>query len=296
MPDRKSPTPEQLVADLCFLLEVEERGPDQFRGRQQPEGTGRVFGGQAIAQALGAARRTVPADRHTHSLHAYFLRPGSDHEPIEYRVKRDLDGNSFSNRRVVASQSGQPILNLIASFQRPQEGFSHQAVTMPDGPQPEDLTSDAAALAELAAHLPGEKARRLALRPRPIEMRSVEPRQWLRPDKSEARAHTWFRTVSTLPDHPPVHRAVLAFASDLQMLSTAVRPHGVSIFGGGLKAASLDHALWFHGDFRADEWLLFATESPWAGSARGFVRGQIFTREGRLVASVTQEGMLRPTA
>lgn len=291
--DRTQPTPEELVAKLCFLLELEERGPDHFLGRQQPEGTGRVFGGQAIAQALGAARRTVPIERHTHSLHAYFLRPGTDDLPIEYRVKRDLDGRSFSNRRVVASQAGEPILNLVASFQKPQEGFMHQAVEMPDIPAPEKLRPDAEALADLAPHLKSETARQLALRPRPIDMRSVEPRQWINPEKMPARAHTWFRTVAPLPDHPPVHRAVLAYLSDFQMLSTAVRPHGLGIFDGTLRAASLDHALWFHSDFRADEWLLFTTESPWAGLARGYVRGQIFTRDGRLVASVTQEGMLR---
>ena len=288
-----APTPEKLVAELVLLLNLEERGGDRFIGRQQKEGTGRVFGGQAIAQALGAARRTVPDDRHTHSLHAYFLRGGSDEHPIEFRVKRDFDGRSFSNRRVVASQQGQPILNLIASFQTPQEGLSHQEAAMPDVPPPEDLEPDAVLRRRFAEQLPEGLIRRLMLRPRPIDFRSVEPRNWQSSEKRAPVAHCWFRTVASLPDDQPIHRAVLAYASDFQLLSTAIQPHGLSFNRGEVKAASLDHALWFHGAFRADEWLLYVTDSPWSGLARGFGRGQIFTRDGRLVASVAQEGMLR---
>lgn len=292
-PPVQAPTPEQLVAELVLLLDLEPRGGDRFIGRKQAEGTGRVFGGQAIAQALGAARRTVPDDRHTHSLHAYFLRGGSDALPIEFRVKRDLDGRSFSNRRVVASQNGQPILNLIASFQIPQEGLSHQAATMPDVPPPEGIEPDAAIRRRVGAEMPEGPLRDLMLRARPIDIRSVEPRNWQNPGKREPRAHCWFRTVAPLPDDPPIHRAVLAYASDFQLLSTAIQPHGLSFHRGEVKAASLDHALWFHDAFRADEWLLYVTDSPWSGLARGFGRGQIFTRDGRLVASVAQEGMLR---
>lgn len=290
---RTHPTPEQLVADLMLLLDLEPRGGDLFIGRKQPEGVGRVFGGQALAQALGAARRTVPAERHTHSLHAYFLRPGSDAHPIEFRVKRDLDGRSFSNRRVVASQRGEPILNLTASFHLPQEGLNHQDARMPDVPPPEDLRPDAEIRAEVAQHLPDGPLKALLLRPRAIDFRSVEPRDWLHPQKRPAVAHCWFRTVAQLPDYRPIHRAILTYASDFQLLSTAMNPHGLSMHLGQLKAASLDHAIWFHGNFRADEWLLYATDSPWSGMSRGFGRGQIFTRDGRLVASVAQEGMLR---
>jgi acyl-CoA thioesterase-2 len=290
------PTPEQLVAELVLLLDIEPRGGDRFIGRKQTEGTGRVFGGQAIAQALVAARRTVPEDRHTHSLHAYFLRGGTDELGIEFRVKRDLDGRSFSNRRVVASQQGQPILNLIASFQKPQEGLAHQAAVMPEVPPPEDLEPDAAIRRRFAATMPEGPLRNLMLRPRPIDIRSVEPRNWQSSDKREPLAHCWFRTVATLPDDQPIHRAVLAYASDFQLLATAIQPHGLSFHRGELKAASLDHALWFHGAFRADDWLLYVTDSPWSGLARGFGRGQIFTRDGRLVASVAQEGMLREVA
>lgn len=285
--------PEQLVAELVLLLDLEPRGGDLFIGRKQKEGTGRIFGGQAIAQALGAARRTVPMDRHTHSLHAYFLRSGSDDYPIEFRVKRDLDGRSFSNRRVVASQNGEPILNLIASFQKPQKGPHHQHPKMPDVPPPEDLKPDAEYRREMAEQLEEGPMKRLMLRPRPFDFRSIEPRDWLDPQKGEPRAHCWMRTASALPDDPPIHRSVLAYTSDFQILSTALHPHGLSFHKGEVKAASLDHAVWFHEDFRADDWLLYVTDSPWAGLARGFGRGQIFSRDGRLVASVAQEGMLR---
>lgn len=289
----KAPNPEQLVAELILLLDLEARGGDKFIGRRQIEGTGRVFGGQAIAQALVAARRTVPDDRHTHSLHAYFLRSGSDALPIEFRVKRDLDGRSFSNRRVVASQNGEPILNLIASFQKPQEGPHHQFPTMPDVPPPEDLEPDTAIRRRFAETMPEGLLRNLMLRPRPIDVRSIEPRNWQSTGKREPVAHCWFRTVAPLPDIQPIHRAVAAYASDFQLLATAIQPHGLSFHKGEIKAASLDHAIWFHGEFRADDWLLYVTESPWSGLARGFGRGQIFTRDGRLVASVAQEGMLR---
>lgn len=288
-----TPTPEQLVADLVLLLDLEPRGGDRFIGHKLSEGTGRVFGGQAIAQALGAARRTVPDERHAHSLHAYFLRGGTDSQPIEYRVKRDLDGRSFSNRRVVASQQGQAILNLTASFQVPQDGPSHQHAAMPEVPPPEEIEPDAAIRRRFGEEMPEGLLRNLMLRPRPIDFRSVEPRNWQSPGKREPVAHVWFRTVAPLPDDPPIHRAVLAYASDFQLLSTAIQPHGLSFHKGEVKAASLDHALWFHGPFRADEWLLYVTDSPWSGLARGFGRGQIFSRDGRLVASVAQEGMLR---
>jgi acyl-CoA thioesterase II len=287
------PTPEQLVAELTLLLDLEPRGGDRFIGRRKLGSGGRVFGGQAIAQALGAARRTVPADRHAHSLHAYFLRGGSSDLPIEFRVKRDFDGRSFSNRRVVASQQGEPILNLVASFQIPQEGPSHVHAPMPDVPAPEDLTSDNVVRREVAEQLPEGPRRQLMLRPAPIDVRSVEPRDWLHPQERAPLSHVWFKTVASLPDDPPVHRAVLAYASDFQLLPTAIQPHGLSLPRGDVKLASLDHAIWFHDHFRADDWLLYAIDSPWSGLARGYGRGQIFTRDGRLVASVAQEGMIR---
>jgi len=290
---QSQPTPEQLVADLVLLLDLEPRGADRFIGRRREDGTGRVFGGQAIAQALSAARRTVGADRAVHSLHAYFLRPGSDDLPIEYRVKRDLDGRSFSNRRVVASQNGEPILNLIASFQLPAEGLTHQHLTMPQVAPPEALTSDAITYRKLAENLPDGQARRFMMRQHPIEFRSLEARDWHDPQQREPVSHVWFRTVAQLPQDRAIHREVLAYITDYQVLATAMLPHGRSMLGGKVKTASLDHAIWFHDDFVADDWLLYVTDSPWSGAGRGFGRGQIYARDGRLVASVTQEGMMR---
>jgi len=276
-----------------LLLDLESRGADRFVGRRREDGTGRVFGGQAIAQALGAARRTVDAERPVHSLHAYFLRPGSDELPIEYRVKRDLDGRSFSNRRVVASQNGEPILNLVASFQRPAEGRGHQHRDAPNVAPPEELQSDAEVYRTLAQSLPEGQQRRFLMRPHPIEFRSVEARNALDPQAREPVAHVWFRTVAQLPPEPAVHREVLAYITDYQVLATAMLPHGRSLLGGQVKTASLDHAIWFHDSFAVDDWLLYVTDSPWSGAARGFGRGQIFSRDGRLVASVAQEGMMR---
>ena len=247
----------------------------------------------AIAQALGAASRTVESARAAHSLHAYFLRPGSDDLPIEYRVKRDLDGRSFSNRRVVASQNSQPILNLTVSFQTPVEGPGHQHPDMPDVPGPEDLVPDSVIRLEAAKYVPDGPIKNILQRPFPVDFRSVEPRDWLQPQARPALSHVWFRTVAKLPPEAAVHRAALAYISDFQILATVLQPHGKSIHGGQIKGASLDHAIWFHEDFCVDDWLLFVTEAPWSGAARGFARGQIFSRDGRLVASVSQEGMLR---
>ncbi len=287
------PTPEKLVADLTLLLDLEPQGGDRFIGRRHPEGTGRVFGGQAIAQALGAARRTVEPDREAHSLHAYFLRPGTDDCPIEYRVKRDLDGRSFSNRRVVASQDGKPILNLTASFQKPSDGPSNQHSSMPDVPGPEDLEPDAIIRRRFAEHLPEGPVRQLLLRPQPVDFRSVEDRDWLKPKVRDPVSHVWFRTVAPLPPDRPMHRAVLSYISDFQVLATALHPFGKGIHTGEVKAASLDHTIWFHEPFSVDDWLLYVTDSPWSGHGRGCAKGQVFARDGRLVASVMQEGMLR---
>lgn len=290
MPD--SPTPEQLVAELVALLDLEPSGTDSFVGPRKKGGVGRVFGGQVVAQALVAAERTVEEDRVAHSLHCYFLRGGSEDHEIDYLVNRDFDGGSFSNRRVVASQLGKPIFNLTASFQRPQEGLHHQFPAMPDVPAPEELKSDSEFRRELAELVPNSYRDRM-LRPWPIDTRPVEPRDWIEPVAGPPLLHSWFRTVAPLPDDPRVHRAVLAYASDMQLLATATRPYGLNWYRGEIKAASLDHAVWFHEPFRADEWLLHVTDSPWAGGARGFTRGQVFAQDGRLVASTAQEGMIR---
>lgn len=286
------PTPEQLVARLLRLLDVTELGEDRFEGARKQGGIGRVFGGQVIAQAFAAAERTVDPERAAHSLHAYFLRGGSEDHAIELQVRRDFDGGSFSNRRVIASQQGRPILTLTAGFQRAQPGLHHQAPAMPDVPPPEELEMDEALRLRMAEHLTG-RVRDFALLQWPIEMRSVGGPQWALAAPREAAACAWFRAAAPLPDDPRIHRAVLAYASDMQLLGTATQPHGKNFWTGQVKLASLDHALWFHEPFRADEWLLYATDSPWSGGSRGFARGQIFDRSGKLVASVTQEGMLR---
>ncbi|MFM2302426.1 MAG: hypothetical protein RLZZ84_2162 [Pseudomonadota bacterium] len=288
-------TPEQLVAGLVKLLEVKEQGDDQFLGRKKRGGVGRVFGGQVIAQALAAAEQTVDPARPAHSLHAYFLRGGSEGIEVDYNVARDFDGGSFSNRRVVASQQGRPILNLTASFQKHEEGLHHADGQMPDVPPPEELEPEAVVRRRFAEQARPEQ-RHHFLAERPVEMRAVEGRHWTNPQPAPPRSHSWFRTVAALPDDPRIHRAILAYASDMTLLGTCALPHGLSWARGEVISASLDHAVWFHEPFRADEWLLYATDSPWSGGGRGFNRGRIFSRDGRLVASVAQEGMIRKVA
>lgn len=287
---RRADTAEGLVAQLIALLDVERIDTDLYRGARQPEGVGRVFGGQVIAQALQAAQRSVE-DKVCHSLHAYFMRPGDERHPIIYRVVRDFEGRSFANRRVIASQGGQPILNMIASFQIEEAGMAHQDA-MPDVPMPEALRSERELRAEIEAQVP-EKLRRFFLRARPIEIRPCRPRDWFRPDPRPPRQASWLKTATVLPDDPALHRAILAYASDMTLLGTCTLPHGVNWMTQGFQTASLDHALWFHQSFRADDWLLYDCDSPWAGAARGFNRGQIFTRDGQMVASVSQEGLIR---
>ena len=285
-------TPEQLVAGLLKLLEVKPQGDDHFIGRKKRGGIGRMFGGQVIAQALCAAELTVDPERPAHSLHAYFLRGGSEDFETDYKVERDFDGGSFSNRRVVASQQGRPIFSLTASFQKVEEGLHHLDAPMPDVPPPEELEPEADVRRRFAEKAqPSERHHFLS--PRPVEMRAVEGRHWMNPSPAPPCSHSWFRAVAPLPDDPRVHRAVLAHASDMTLLGTAILPHGLSWARGEVMSASLDHTIWFHEPFRVDEWLLYATDSPWSGAGRGFNRGRIFTRDGRLVASVAQEGMIR---
>ena len=292
MTDSDKPTPQELVERLLDLLDVKDHGGDRFEGRRKIGGVGRVFGGQVIGQALASAERTVPADRPVHSLHAYFLRGGNEDHEIDFKVERDLDGGSFSNRRVVASQLGKPILNMVASFHKREQGC-HHAEPMPEVAGPDGLASETDLRRKYAESMP-ERQRRQMLQPRPIELRPLEARHWMGGGPQEPRSHTWFRSVAALPDDQRIHRAVLAYASDMTLLGTSTLPHDISWAKGNMMGASLDHAIWFHDDFRADEWLLYACDSPWAGQARGFNRGRIYTREGRLVASVAQEGLIRP--
>ncbi|WP_375289704.1 acyl-CoA thioesterase [Qipengyuania sp.] len=278
------------------LLTVSRQPAGGFLGSPQKDGVGRVFGGQIVAQALQAAQATVPDEFAAHSLHAYFLRAGTEGIETRYSVESDLDGRSFANRRIQARQDGTIILSLTASFQRPEDGLEHREAAMPDVPPPDELRPDHSLRLEAieqAGERMSEAQRALMLRPRPIEMRTAGVLHWMNSEPSEPRAHTWFRTTAPLPDDEALHRAVIAYASDYTLLGTAALPHGLSWFRGELVGASLDHSIWFHAPARADEWLLYATESPWSGGGRGMNRGHIFTQDGRLVASVAQEGMMR---
>ena len=298
-----SDTPDyaRLVEGLVKLLTVERVATDIYVGRPQKGGVGRVFGGQVIAQALQAAQASVPESKSAHSLHAYFLRGGREGVPIEYRIERDFDGRSFANRRVVASQENEdgtatPILNLTASFQTPEEGLEHLDSPMPEVEDPDTLKSDMEtrrAMIEAMGDKVTEDQRALALRPRPIEMRTTDKLHWMNSQAKDPRAHSWFKAASALPDDRALHRAVIAYASDYTLLGTSALPHGLSWMRGELVGASLDHTLWFHEETRADDWLLYATDSPWSGGGRGFNRGRIFNKEGMLIASVAQEGMIR---
>ncbi len=287
----ESTTNEELVQGLLRLLDVEQCGEDQFLGSRKPGGVGRVFGGQVIAQALAAAERTIAEEREVHSLHAYFLRGGSEDHEIDYSITRDFDGGSFSNRRVIASQQGKPILNLTASFHKPETGLSHQD-TMPDIAPPADLPSQQDLIARFADKLP-ESMQQFVKQKRPIEIRPVNWKHWLGVEKGPPVLATWFRTIAPLPEDPRVHRAVLAYASDYTLLGTSTVPHGLGWMRGDVQGVSLDHAVWFHDKFRADDWLLYYTESSWAGGGRGFTRGRVYSRDGRLVAETAQEGLIR---
>jgi len=261
---------------LVDILDLERIEVDIFRGRSPEVGPQRVFGGQVAGQALVAAGRTVPAERAVHSLHAYFIRPGDPEVPIVYTVDRTRDGRSFSTRRVTAIQHGQAIFTLSASFHRPETGLEHQA-QMPDAPDPEGLP---------------ERFGRL----RPVDMRYAGEPPWTAARDGRpraARSMVWMRARGELPDDPLVHVCAVAYASDMSLLDSVLLAHGLTWDASGLSAASLDHAMWFHGPFRADEWLLYAQESPAASGARGLAQGRIFRRDGRLIASVVQEGLIR---
>jgi acyl-CoA thioesterase-2 len=277
------------LARLLALLDLEKIEENVFRGVSPPEPVQRVFGGQVLAQALMAAARTVEA-RLCHSLHAYFLRPGDPKVPILYEVDRSRDGASFTARRVVAIQHGVPIFTLASSFQREEAGFDHQS-QMPVVPDPESLEDDQQLLLRDPGLTPAQ--REWVGRERPFETRSVMGRGLGDRPARAAVDHIWLKTRGAVPGDPMLQRALLAFVSDMSLLDTALLPHGKSIFSD-VKVASLDHAMWFHRPFRADEWLLYVQDSPSASGARGFNRGAIYTREGSLVASVAQEGLIRP--
>ncbi|MCE5232058.1 MAG: acyl-CoA thioesterase II [Mizugakiibacter sp.] len=283
--------PLPVVAELLDLLALERLEDNLFRGQSRDIGTRYVFGGQVLGQALSAAQQTVNGERQAHSLHGYFLRAGDVDAPIVYSVERARDGHSFSARRVVAIQHGQPILNCAVSFQVAEPGVEHQ-LSMPAVPMPEDLAPPQPLPAEEFAHLPVKLQRWLGMQGG-FEFRHVWPRDELRPAKRPPLQHVWFRLRDRVDDSPVLHRALLAYASDFHLIGTATLPHGISYLTPELQMASLDHAMWFHRPFRADEWLLYSCDSPSASGARGLARGSVYSRDGRLVASTAQEGLIR---
>ncbi len=281
------------IQDVIEILNLEPLELNLFRGRSPQSRWQRVFGGQVIGQALVAACRTVEdvAIRPPHSLHAYFLLGGDPKVPIIYEVDRIRDGKSFTTRRVVAIQHGRAIFSMSVSFQLHEQGLTHQFV-MPDVPKPDALPSEAE-IKERVLPLMPDPVRRYYERERPIELRPVEYRRYLGEKVEDGRFHMWIRSNGRLPDEPAIHQCVLAYASDMTLLDAALIPHGLTVFHEDIMAASLDHALWFHRPFRADEWLLYAQDSPNLAGSRGFARGLIFASDGTLVASVAQEGLLR---
>ena len=283
----------EALAALLGLLDLEPIETDIFRGTSPKDRWQRVFGGQVLGQALVAATRTVE-NRICHSLHAYFLRAGDPKLPILYNVDRSRDGLSFSARRVSAIQHGAPIFTMAASFEVAEQGLEHQ-LSMPDVPAPETLKSEHQWRLEIVSDLP-EHVRGWFMRPRPIEIRPVEPPNRFAKAKHAPRQIVWFRAVGALPDSPALHQCVLAYASDMTLLDTSLLPHGFNLFTKDLQLASLDHAMWFHRPFRADEWLLYVQESPSASASRSFNRGEIYRRDGALVASVAQESLIRVRA
>jgi len=278
------------VSRLLEILDIETLEENLFRGRSPKDSWQRVFGGQVVGQALVAATRTVK-DRFAHSLHGYFIRPGDPAIPIIFEVDRARDGRSFTTRRVVAIQHGHPIFTMSVSFQVDEEGFDHQ-FDMPDVPQPEDLPSDAELKAKLMDQMP-EHIRTFWQRERPIEFRPVQFRNYKNPAKQPPVQYLWFRTTSAPACERALRQCILAYASDMTLIDTCLLPHGRSFLDRDLQLASLDHAMWFHRSFQLDDWMLYAQDSPSASGGRGFNRGSIYDRSGRLIASVAQEGLIR---
>jgi acyl-CoA thioesterase II len=291
MPARTDKT-SSAVANLLSILDLEPLEDNLFRGRSPQQSWQRVYGGQILGQALVAAVRTVPPERIAHSLHAYFLQPGDLSRPIIYGVDRVRDGGSFTTRRVTATQHGRPMFVMSVSFHKMEPGLDHQ-VTMPKVPMPEELPSEQDLKAKMIAELP-ESMRKYWESERPIELRPLDVSRYFAREKRAPEQNIWMRATGRLPDDFPLHQCVLAYASDFSLLDTALIAHGKLMFDKDIQMASLDHALWFHRPFRADEWLLYTQDSPSTHGARGFCRGNIFTRDGLLVASVTQEGLVRP--
>jgi acyl-CoA thioesterase-2 len=280
------------VEELISILDLEPLERNLFRGRSPQSGWQRVFGGQVISQALVAAQRTVEPDRHVHSLHCYFMRPGDPEVPIIYEVDRIRDGKSFTTRRVVAIQHGEAIFSLSASFQIDEPGLEH-AIEMPEGvPAPETLLSEKELVSQFIDQLP-EALRKYWQRERPIEFKPVSLTHYMTREKLPPKQHMWIRVTGAVPDDRALQAAVLAYLSDMTLLDTSLFAHGRSFFDRDIQMASLDHAMWFHRPHKLDDWFLYTQDSPNTSGARGFTRGAIYARDGTLVASVAQEGLIR---
>lgn len=280
------------LQELLVRLDLEQIEVNLFRANSPNEGWQRVFGGQVLGQALVAASRTVEDEtRSSHSLHGYFLRPGDMNIPIVYSVDRIRDGKSFTTRRVIAIQKGRPIFNMSVSFQVHEGGLEHQ-IDMPDVPAPEDCADEDQVWELMKADAPAGFTERPE-RARPVELRYIDPWNEFKPQKMAPVQSVWFRTNGKMPDDVRLNQCLLAYASDMTLLDTSVRPHAISWQDDNLQMASLDHAMWFHRPFKTDDWLLYAQDSPSMSGARGFNRGSVFTRSGVLVASVAQEGLVR---
>ncbi len=273
------------------ILDLENLEQNLFRGRSPQSGWQRVFGGQVIGQALVAAQRTVIAERRVHSLHGYFMRPGDPEVPIIYEVDRIRDGRSFTTRRVVAIQHGHAIFSMSASFQVVEEGLEH-FIEMPEIPKPDELMSEKKLAEQFIDHAP-ENVRKYWQRERPIELRPVSLKHYLSKEKLEPKQNIWMRSTGPLPSDPAIHEAVLAYASDMTLLDTALYAHGGRVFDQKIQTASLDHSMWFHRPLNIEDWHLYAQDSPNSSGARGFTRGGIYNQTGTLVASVAQEGLIR---
>ena len=280
-----------LVDELINLLDLETIELNLFRGMSRDVVGRNVFGGQVISQSLVAAYRTLEEQRQCHSLHAYFLRPGDMNAPIVFEVDRIRDGGSFTTRRVVAIQHGEAIFNMSASFHIVERGFEHQETDIPDVPPPDDLVTEHELRLQIADQI-DERIRPVLVQKRPIEIRPVDPLDFLNPDPKSPRKQAWFRAPGFLNDDQSLHQALLAYASDFGLLGAGMMPHGISFLDPKLHAASLDHTLWFHHPFRMDQWLLYDMESPCAMNARSFNQGKIY-QNGKLVASVCQEALMR---
>ena len=284
-------TMSQVLNELLELLSLEQIEKGLYRGQSQDLGFKALFGGQVMGQALSAAQGSVDENRHIHSLHSYFLRPGDASKPIVYEVENIRDGQSFNTRRVKAIQHGKAIFYMTASFQQAEVGLDHQNV-MPEVTPPEELPSFMDFIFDHQAYIP-EAVRGKFLSEKPIELRPVEQYNWIKPEKAPPICHMWIKANGKLPDDPRIHKYMLAYTSDFHFLPTALFSHGVTHWQPNFQIATIDHAMWFHRPFRFDEWLLYVMESPTTMGGRGLVKGQIYNRSGHLIATTMQEGVIR---